>query len=297
MPDLEDLLAAEAARYDIQHVPVAEIRRRRQRRVMARSGGAVVAVAVLGAAAVLLPPLHPGWERDGMVADDGRVSATGGPTVEGLRTNPDGRALVAAYTGGACDGPASLVVDERGDRVDVAVKVLPRPGYDESRGCILIGIGRTVRAELDAPLGDREVFARGEPIKPFDGKNLVVPDGLPDGFVLRSEAGSDDGWTQVYGEPQPDITGGSCTPGQRSLSVSTRPGAAESSLAPYFRDDGRVQAGDGDARLYSQGAVRYLDLRVGGQPVSLSYGDDCGGAAPSVEELIEIANGLKVLRG
>jgi hypothetical protein len=60
MPDLEELLAAEAARYDIHQPPMSEIRRRRKRRVLARTGGALAVVIALGAVAgvALRPGTH-----------------------------------------------------------------------------------------------------------------------------------------------------------------------------------------------------------------------------------------------
>lgn len=294
MPDLEDLLAVEAARYDIRHYPVTGIRRRRQRRVLARAGGALVAVAVLGAAGLLLPGL--GQQRDAVVAGGPAGRTEGGPRVGGLRTDADGLGLVASYMGGACDGPASLVVVERDDRVEVAVRVLRRPGDDENTVCPAVGIGRAVRGDLSEPLADRAVFADGKQVEPYDGADLVVPGRLPDGFVLRSEGGSleADGWAQTYGSPRPDGLGEPCRAEQRSLGVSTGPRVFDTFSAAYFRDEGPVNAGDGDARLYSQdgGSVRYLALRVDGQPVALSYGADCGGAVPSVEDLVEIADGL-----
>ena len=297
MPELEDLLAAEAARYDVLQPPVAEIRRRRQRRVQARGGAALVVCAGVAGAFLFLPGTGPA--PDAIVAGPSPVRAGDGPRIEGLRTESDERGLVATYLGGACDGPASLLIEESGDRVDVAVQVLPGPGGDEGTTCPAVGIGRSVRADLAEPLADRTVSADGEQIKPYDGANLVVPDRLPDGFALRSETGSREatGWTQTYGPPRDERLGAPCRPGQRSLSVSTGPRVNDFSAA-YFRDDGPVDAGDGDARLYSQGggSVRYVALRVSGQPVSLSYAADCGGAAPSVEELVEIADGLQPVR-
>lgn len=294
MPELEDLLAAEAARYNIRQPPVTLIRQRRQRRVLARAAAALAAVAVLGTGGLMLSGL--GQERDAVVAGEPRGPAERGLRIEGLRTDADGLRLVAAYTGGTCDGAASLAVRERDDRVEVAVQVLPRPGDDENTVCTLAGIGRTVAADLAEPLGDRTVFTDGEPVEPYDGADLVVPSRLPDGFVLRSENGAPDGasWTQTYGTPQPDGLGGPCTPEQRSLAISTGPRVHDAFSAPYFRDDGPADAGDGAARLYSQAGapLRYLAVRIGGQPVSLSYGADCGGPAPSVEELVNITDGL-----
>lgn len=295
MPELEDLLAAEAARYDVRQPPVTEIRRRRQRRVLACSGGALAAAAVLGGAILLLPALDSG--RDAVVANG---FPDGGLRAEALRTSADGRELIAAYTGGVCDGPASLLVKESDGRVDVAVQVLPRPGDDENTVCPAAGIGRTVSADLDQPLGDRDLYSAGRRVEPYDGADLVTPGRLPDGFVLRSESGSPDAtsWTQEYGLPREDGLGGPCRPEERSLAVSTGPRVLDAFSASYFNDEGPVDAGDGQARLYSQtGApVRYLGLQVDGQPVSLSYGADCSGPVPSVQELLDIAEGLRPAR-
>ena len=298
MPELEDLLAAEAARYDVLQPPIGEIRRRRQRRVKARGGAALAVSAVVAGAFLILPGTRPA--PDTIVTGPTPVRAGNGPRIEGLRTDPDGRGLVATYTGGACDGPASLVVAQRNDRVEVAIRVLPPPGQDGTTFCPAIGIARSVHADLAEPLAKRTVFADGEPVEPYDGADLVVPDRLPDGFALLSESGSREaaGWTQTYGPPRDESLGAPCRPGQRSLSVSTGPRVLEAFSAPYFRDEGPVDAGDGDARLYSQadGSVRYLGLLVSGQPVSLAYGVDCGGTAPSVNELVEIADLLRTAR-
>ena len=299
MPDLEDLLAAEAARYDVRQPPVAEIRRRRQRRLLARAGGALAVVALLGAAAATLPGLDR--PREGVVANGPGGLGQDRHPIEGLRTDPDGRGLVAAYVGGACDGPDSLLVEETDDRVDVAVRVLPRPGDDEGTICPAVGIGRTVRADLAEPLGDRAVYASGKLVEPYDGADLVVPSRLPDGFVLLSESSNpgSGGWTQTYGTPRADGLAEPCRPDQRSLSIATGQRVRDAFSAPYFLDEGPVDAGDGDARLYSQGStgpVRYLALEVAGQPVSVSYSSDCGGTAPSAQELVDIANALRPAR-
>ena len=277
--------------------PVAEIRRRRQRRVQARGGAALAVSAAVAGAFLILPGTRPA--PDMIVAGPTPVRAGDGPRIEGLRTDPDGRGLVATYTGGACDGPASLVVAQRKDRVDVAVRVLLRPGQDGTTFCPDIGIGRSVHADLAEPLAERTVFADGEPVEPYDGADLVVPDRLPDGFALLSESGSREAvsWRQTYGNARDEALGAPCRPGQRSLSVSTGSRVLDFSAAS-FQDDGPVDAGDGDARLHSQadGSVRYLGLLVSGQPVSLAFGVDCGGRAPSVNEIVEIADALRTAR-
>ena len=296
MPDLEDLLAAEAARYDVRQPPVAQIRRRRQRRVLARAGGALAAVALLGAAWLAVPGLDRG--RDAAVANGPTATEQDRPRIEGMRTDPDGLALVAAYHGGACDGPDALLVEESDDRIDVAIQVLLRPGDDRNTPCPAIGIGRTVRADLARPLGKRDVYSGGQRIEPYDGAELVVPSRLPAGLVLGAETGTADAWTRTYGPPRHNGLVAPCRPGERSLSVSTGPRVLAAFSAPDFDDDGTVMAGGAPARLYSQGKapVRYLALEVDGRPVSLSYSTACGGPAPSVQELVDIAEGLRPAR-
>ena len=66
MPDLDELLAAEAERYDIRQYPLEQIRARRRRRARGRAA-ALTAAAGAGVAAVFLPGL--GGDRDQVVAD------------------------------------------------------------------------------------------------------------------------------------------------------------------------------------------------------------------------------------
>ena len=67
----------------------------------------------------------------GFGAGTGGGSGTvAGPGIDGLRTDPNGRALVAAYTGGACDGEAQLQVTESAEEVARgAEKAAEQPGY------------------------------------------------------------------------------------------------------------------------------------------------------------------------
>lgn len=105
MPDLEDLLMAEAASYDIRQPPVAEIRRRRRRRVKARAGAGLAALAVAGVASgvVLRTDGDQLPEREQRVAQDPRPSAT--PAV--------------------ADGPSQTEQEARRDGVLPAVAALP----------------------------------------------------------------------------------------------------------------------------------------------------------------------------
>lgn len=76
MPDLDELLAAEAERYDIQQYPLEQIRARRRRRVQGRAAAALTAATVAGAAALFLPGL--GDERERVVADGRSAQAPDG---------------------------------------------------------------------------------------------------------------------------------------------------------------------------------------------------------------------------
>lgn len=221
--------------------------------------------------------------------------------VEGLRTDADGRALVATYTGGACDGPDRLVVRESFDRVEIAVRIEVDAGGDGA--CPAVGIiGRSVRAKLDEPLGDRTVLADGVVLVPYDGADLVAPSRLPDGLVLRSEGGrSDDGWTQTYGPeegPQEASRGGSYRPQERSLEISTGPDVFDSIGERSLTRDGAATVQGQAVHLYVEdgGTARYAALRVDGRPVAVTYGADCGGPVPSRAELVEIAESLRPAR-
>jgi hypothetical protein len=104
MPDLSELLAAEAARYEVRQPPVSAIRRRRQRRVAARTGGALVALALgIGGAVLLTPGTEALTEREERTAQDP-------PTTPG----PE-----------AVSGPSQSEQDARRDGVLPEVAALP----------------------------------------------------------------------------------------------------------------------------------------------------------------------------
>lgn len=214
---------------------------------------------------------------------------------EGLRTDPDGHALVASYTGGACDGADRLAVSESTKAVEVSVRV--KPDGEDDAVCPAVGVPRVVRAELSSPLGDRTVLVEGKQVRPFDGAALVMPTRLPDGYALRSEAGTlnASSWTQHYGPRGRGESGSGCRTGDRTISISTGPRVLEAFRASYFTDEGPVKAGDGPARLYIQGEgpARHLALRLKGAPVSLSYSADCGGPTPTRDNLLALAAGLR----
>jgi hypothetical protein len=101
MPDLEELLAAEAVRYEIHQPPVSEIRRRRKRRVLARTGGALSVIVVLGAGAGVA--LRPGTHE------------LSGPEQRAVQEPPDT----------AAGGPSQSEEDARRDGVLAEVAALP----------------------------------------------------------------------------------------------------------------------------------------------------------------------------
>src|SRR5687768_4467398 len=92
MPDLEDLLAAEGARYDIRQPPVADIRRRHQRRGQARAGACVLALTVVVVAGVVWRPWDGLWTGRGQpVAQDPQPSTSATPAEGPSQTEQDAR--------------------------------------------------------------------------------------------------------------------------------------------------------------------------------------------------------------
>lgn len=108
--------------------------------------------------------------------------------IEGIRSDPDHRGLVVSYIGGSCDGPARLVLTESKTRIDARVavkqKALPAGTF-----CDAAGHGRTVKARLAQPIGDRTIWAAGHEYVPFDGARLLEPSTLPPGFTGFAESG------------------------------------------------------------------------------------------------------------
>ena len=114
MPDLEDLLAAEAARYDIRQPPVADIRRRHLRRAQARAGACGLALTVVVIAGVVLGPWDGPWPgREQPVAQDPQPSASAAPAEGPSQTEQDARR----------DGvPRAVAALSFSDRVDIITR-------------------------------------------------------------------------------------------------------------------------------------------------------------------------------
>ena len=216
--------------------------------------------------------------------------------VEGVRTDPGGGALVATYTGGACDGPARLDVQESTDRVELSIRLTDPPQGSET--CIALAVGGTVRDDLSSPLGTRAVLADGVALRVFDGADLVVPRPLPAGFEFASEAGSQDrdAWTQTFTNTPADRTTGACDPKRRSFSTQTGPGVASDLTNSYITEEPTVTTRNGPARQFRNeaAALRLLTLNVKGHPVSVAYSADCGGLRPTVAQVTPFLDALTV---
>jgi hypothetical protein len=130
MPDLDELLAAEAERYDIRQYPLEEIRARRRRRVQGRVAAVLSAAAVAGVAAVSLPGLDS--DRDQVVAD-GRPAlvphsqdpvTAGQPELGQVPTPPEVLRTLPKGTGrGAPPPPPDGTVDVLARHTDSGVNV------------------------------------------------------------------------------------------------------------------------------------------------------------------------------
>jgi len=114
----------------------------------------------------------------------GRPETVGSQLIDGVRSDPDRRGLVVSYVGGACDGPAHLVLTESSTRVELNVVVQASSG-----ACADVGIPRTVGARLAQPIGQRTVWAGGREQILFDGAALLVPSSLPADFAGMAERG------------------------------------------------------------------------------------------------------------
>lgn len=323
LPDqMHDALVAELERHRPATRPsVALLLARRRRRRRRRAAGtlafsvAVVATAVtVGTLATrnpegfsLLtqeppapaaqPAQTPGHEQPSAFDEPG-------DPVDGLRTDPDGRGLVVNYTGGVCDGPARLDVQEGPDRVDLRV-VVDR-GTDP---CAAAGISRTLNVRLKAPLGERAVWAGPQRLVPFDGARLLEPSYLPAGSSLRQEDGRGTGdrespvratwwWTRTYGAPPTD-TGCYGNVGGIPWYLHQAPADKRVFAGPEWKDRGLRQVGTATARLQQSsvdGAAHgwALTWQGAGGTVTLSSRPGCDeDAIPSEEEFLRVARSLR----
>lgn len=235
-------------------------------------------------------------------------SQNSGVRIDGLRTDADRTTLVASYIGGACDGPASLEVQESSTIVNATV-VIARQGKKDQI-CPAIGIFRHVSAHLLSPLGDRKVYSLSIPIIPFDGGRLLIPTALPKAFTLRGEEGGigEDSaqtskprrtlsWARTYGPPARSALASTCTPMRGVLVINQGP---RSSGTQDAVDRGTRRVGAAKGHLYREGpsdakAYRWtLVWPAAGGSVSVTALSECAGdhlLTPA--ELLAIARSLK----
>ena len=230
------------------------------------------------------------------------------PKVDGLRTDPDGQGLVASYTGGSCDGPAQLKVNETATRIDVSVVVKPVLGVGGA--CDSAGHPRTVTARLEQPVGTRSIWFLGRRQVPFDGARLLLipaavlpPDltrtaesgGLADQTSQQGDAVTSD-WHTTYLRVASASTTSTCTPGNGYLDIHTGPAA---DLTSGWTAVSTAAIGTAEAQLYRSGTSRNPDGwaytwktdrdSVAIANLNVCRGDHLFGAA----ELLRLARALK----
>lgn len=203
----------------------------------------------------------------GMVLLLGGCSAGSTPAIGSLRTDPDGRGLVAGYDGGSCDGPARLVANETPTRV-VVVSVAVAPVLGAGGACDSAAHLRTAGARLRQPIGTRTVSSGGQQLIPFDGARLLVPTaGLPVGYAEAYESGNviepvstpsgtivTDNWVTSYARPAPP-TPTDCPVSRGIIDITIGPRSA-AHLTSDWTAVSRVPIGTTKAQLYRQGPSR-----------------------------------------
>lgn len=234
----------------------------------------------------------------------GGGSRVGANLVDGIRTDPDQRGLVVAYTGGECDGPAHLQVTETAARIDADVVL----GRGHGGACGAVGYLRTLTARLEQPVGAREVWSGGRRQVPFDGARLLAPTSLPAAFTGVQERGSAFPATEA---PAPSVTtlwvvtrfdpasrsaDGACHPGRGFLEIHLGPRPARWSRGHQV---GTVDVGSRKADLFRSGRAARptswaLAWTAGRRSVVVQSGGDCeGDQILGRAELLQVARSLR----
>ena len=201
----------------------------RRWRAVAAVAAVLIAVGIAGAVASLA-----GDDETPLIADepDGS-SATSVPPVtsssappqsvtnvrfDGVRTEPGDEHLVLTFTGGQaptsdpnepCTVSYAAEVDETAGSITVNLQghanpPPPPPSDGMVMGCDALGHQRSVRVQLAAPLGDREVRDGSDDrvVPVYRAATMLEPATLPDGYRFRDEAGFDPSWTQWFEGPK-----------------------------------------------------------------------------------------------
>lgn len=223
-----------------------------------------------------------------------------------LRSDADGRGLMAISGGSPCDGSRLEVQESAG-------QVLVQERTTESRNpCAAVFVPSRVYAPLGSPLGTRPVLSGDWTVPVFDGARLLIPQRVPQGYAVVDEAVDPntlaegprtrpvDAWTQVWGMPWTDeVTEPFCD--ERDLRLTVRVGDTP---APPMLDFGNERSIDGGAlgpattreQFFSPGHTdaRSVELMRGSDHLLLiSSGKRCGFDGPlSEQDLLAVAASL-----
>jgi len=172
----------------------------------------------------------------------------------GARTIGDGRELLLTFTGSTvldrtqpCWEGYETEVLETATTVTVTIHRLSVPAdRGINFGCAAVGRNRTVAASLSRPLGERSLVDGAEfggPRSVFDGRLVLKPRYLPDGWAQTSEEGGPPvaglsggeavaGWLQAFGPPT-RVVNDTCADEQPILWLGTStPHGSDGTAAP-----------------------------------------------------------------
>ncbi len=224
--------------------------------------------------------------------------------VDSVRSDADGRGLVATYRSGACDGPTRLGVQESPEEVVVDVLVEPT----DAEICPAIELSLFVHTRLAAPLDGRVVItdAGGRKVPVFDGARLLVPERRRQGHVVVSEQAEVAGssvvaWSQGWGPPGSGDFGAVCDGGSPPT-LTVRVGTADPWTGwqePHVVPT--ASSGAATGRTYLTGPPsaplltgRSIELTRAGKVVSVASQSRCGGGGVLSEpDLVAVTDSLR----
>jgi hypothetical protein len=198
-----------------------------RRRVMCLA--VVVALAVVGCAAgkreaatLVLPPptsLPPGLQT-GPAPAPNAISFTSGELsgdpakIDLIRTGYNDQQLVVAFVDGRkpppndatdpCAGDFYAEVESRHDAVIVRLRGMDRHAAATNVACPAVGYGRLLAVTLPDPLNGRPIFDGSAaldadmPRPVIDGRPLVTPRWLPEGWIPQAESFTTRWWQQTF---------------------------------------------------------------------------------------------------
>ena len=225
--------------------------------------------------------------------------------VEGLRTEGD-RSLFLAFIGGSprlepshpCWEGYRPEVVETGTTVTVTIRtVAPQVPRPELLACTAEGYHRAVVVELARPVGDRRVIdgATRRERRPFDGRTLLHPRDLPQGWGLLGEGpGFDEperstSWRRTWGpEPAPGAPG-ECVNAPR---VDLIQGPVTGTQAPGPAEPVDVRGTRGMVTR-PPGQVRLAWTEPGGRRELIGSRTCAGGAPVELDVLLRFAESLR----